>query len=214
MLYYLALGIAKAFFYLKYNIKVEGKENLPENQAAIFVSNHRTYADPPLIAICSWRRFSFMAKEELFKNKIFGGLIRSLGAFPVSRGKGDMKVIDTAVERVRSGQNLAVFPEGTRSKDGKVGRGKTGAALIAAKCGAPVVPAGIIFEGEKLKFRTKIKVVYGKPIDTAQYYIGDAEPDPRKLVKLKNLFMNEIKSIVEGDTVVPSLDDTESREEE
>ena len=93
-----------------------------------------------------------MAKEELFKNRFFAWLIRNLGAFPVSRGKGDTGVLDTAVNRLKSGRSLIIFPEGTRSKDGKVHRGHSGAAVISARSQKKIVPVGIVF-GEKLKFR-------------------------------------------------------------
>lgn len=185
-------------FKLAYNLKYEGKENVPKNTTVIFASNHRTNADPPIVGAGVKGRSSFMAKEELFKNKLFAWLIRSLGAFPVSRGKGDMGVIDTAAERLENGSNLMIFPEGTRSKDGKVHRGHTGAALIAARTGKLIVPVGIVF-GEKLKFRCRITVTYGKPINPADYCKIGPEPNPRELVRLKNAYMAEIKRMVEGE---------------
>ncbi|MBE6859847.1 MAG: 1-acyl-sn-glycerol-3-phosphate acyltransferase [Ruminococcus sp.] len=201
-MYYVAIYLVRFAYLIWYNIKFEGKENVPKDESAIYASNHRTYADPPLIVLGVKRRFSFMAKEELFKNKLFAWLISSLGAFPVSRGKGDTSAIDTSVEKLKSGRNLVIFPEGTRSKDGKVGKGKTGAALVSAMSGAKVVPVGIVFEGTKLRFRSKIRVIYGKPIDPADYITDSKEPNPRELVKLKNAFMYEIKRMVEGEDAV------------
>lgn len=90
-----------------------------------------------------------------------------------------------------------IFPEGTRSKDGKVGRGHSGAALIAAKADSRIIPVGIVF-GEKLKFRTRVTVKYGKPIDPKEYVEPSDEPNPRQLVKLKNRYMADIKELVEG----------------
>ncbi|MBR6982890.1 MAG: 1-acyl-sn-glycerol-3-phosphate acyltransferase [Ruminococcus sp.] len=187
----LAFGIA-------YSLQYEGRENIPKRTAVIYASNHRTNADPPLVGAGARGKHSFMAKEELFRNKLFGWLIRSLGAFPVARGKGDTAVIDTSVERLKSGRNLMIFPEGTRSKTGKVGRGHSGAALIAARSGALIVPVGVCF-GEKLKFRTRITVKYGEPIDPKDYVEISDEPNPRQLVKLKNKYMEEIKKLVEGE---------------
>ena len=137
-----------------------------------------------------------MAKEELFRNKLFAWLIRSLGAFPVARGKGDKGVLDTAIERLESGRSLIIFPEGTRSKDGKVHRGHSGAAVIAAKSQKKIIPVGIVF-GEKLKFRTKITVKYGEPINPNEYIDQPSDPNPRQLVKLKNRYMADIKQLVE-----------------
>lgn len=190
-------GLLKGIYYGLYNVKVEGKENLPDKSGFIIASNHRSYADPPLIAVTAGRaKFSFVAKEELFRNPFFGWLIRRLGAFPVARGKGDLSVISESVEKISQGRNLVIFPEGTRSKDGKVGRGKTGVALIAAKSGATVVPAGIVFEG-KLRFRSKVTVKYGKPIKPEKIQIGD-ERNPHELKAVKTKIMEEIKDLVEG----------------
>ncbi len=197
-MYYFCRSLVWIAFHIAYSIKFIGKDNIPKGTNVIFTSNHRTNADPPLVAIGVKGKCSFMAKEELFRNKLFGWLIRNLGAFPVSRGKGDMTVIDTACDRLADGDNLMVFPEGTRSKDGKVHRGHTGAALIAARTGKDIVPVGIVF-GEKLKFRTKITVTYGEVIKTADYCKISDEPNPRELVKLKNRYMADIKYLVEGE---------------
>lgn len=196
-MYYFCKYLAWLAMHIAFNLKFEGRENIPKKTSVIYTSNHRSNADPPIVAAGAKGRCSFMAKEELFRNKLFGGIIRRLGAFPVSRGKGDMTVIDTAVKRIEKGENLMVFPEGTRSKDGKVQRGHTGAALIAAKTGVQIIPVGVVF-GEKLKFRTKITVKYGKPINTADYCKICDEPNPRELVRLKNRYMADITKLVEG----------------
>lgn len=191
--------LIKAAFYIFYNIKVEGLENIPKDKPCVIASNHRTNADPPLIAITSGCcRFAFVAKEELFRFPPFGWLISKLGAFPVTRGKGDFGVIDTAVSKIRDDRRLVIFPEGTRSKTGKVGKGKTGVALIAARSGAPVVPAGIIFDG-KLKFRTKITVKFGKPISPEELKIS-SDSASHELKGIKRLIMESIVNLVEGDS--------------
>ena len=135
-----------------------------------------------------------MAKDELFhKNIFFTALIKAFGAFPVVRGSGDTSVIDTSVEKLEKGRNLVIFPEGTRSKDGKVGKGKTGVALIAAVAQTKVVPVGINFEG-KLKFRKKVVVRYGAPIDPKA--LGITTTSPRDLKKIKNEIMENIIELV------------------
>ncbi|HBZ65116.1 MAG TPA: (d)CMP kinase, partial [Lachnospiraceae bacterium] len=131
----------------------------------------------------------------LFKNPFFAALIRMMGAFPVVRGSGDMKVIDTAVEKLESGKNLVIFPEGTRSKDGKVGKGKTGVAMIAAMTGADVIPVGIVFEG-KLSFRKKVVVKYGKPVHSEQLALSE-KPSPKELKAVKLKIMDSITELVE-----------------
>ena len=213
MMFYIAKFLVKIAFLIAFRMRTEGRENVPEDTAVIFAANHRTNADPPVVACCSKGRHCFMAKEELFKNPLFGWLIRNLGAFPVSRGKGDMAVIDTAVERLSTGTNLMIFPEGTRSKDGKVGRGHTGAALIAARSGKHIIPVGIVFEG-KLRFRTHITVKYGTPIDPAEYCEISDTPNPRQLVKLKNRYMADIKLLVEGEQEAPAEEKKEDKADE
>lgn len=198
-MYYVAIFLVRIAYFLWYNVKFEGKENVPKSKSCVYVSNHRTNADPPLIVLGVKRKFSFMAKEELFKFKPFAVLIKMLGAFPVSRGKGDETAIENSVKAIESGRNLVIFPEGTRSKDGKLGKGKSGAALIAAKAHTDIVPVGIIFEGEKLHFRSKIIVRYGKPISSEGYFDENGEPILRKLVKLKNQYMDSIRVLIGQD---------------
>jgi len=195
-MYYIAIFLVRIAYFIWYNIKFEGKENIPHGKGSVYVSNHRTYADPPLIVLGVKRKFSFMAKEELFRFKPFAFLIRMLGAFPVSRGKGDETAIENSINAIKQGRNLVIFPEGTRSKDGKLGRGKTGAALVAVKAHTDIVPVGIIFEGEKLHFRSKIIVRYGKPISSEGYSDENGEPVLRKLPKLKNEYMNAIRILI------------------
>ncbi len=212
MLYHLVVFLVRIAFAVWYNIRVEGRENIPKKGAYIFASNHRSYADPVLVVICGRGRFSFMAKSELFENKAFGWLIRALGAFPVERGKGDTEAIGRAISRVQEGQHLLIFPEGTRSKDGRVGRGKTGVALIAAKAGADVIPVGLNFEG-KLHFRSKIVVRYGKPIPAAQLALADDLSDRELLRTLKRSvvppIMDGIKALVDEPKALPMQEQPE-----
>ena len=189
---YTVWGIYK----LVYNFHIEGIENIPQDRPLVMASNHRSYADPVILTMPMKRPVTYMAKEELFKNKLFGWFITKLGAFPVKRGAGDMQVIDDSIAILNSGRNLVIFPEGTRSKDGKVGKGKTGVALIAAKSGADVIPCGIIFEGEKLKFRSKLTLRFGKVIPAEEIAVEDASP--RALKDVKKRIMGAITELVEG----------------
>jgi len=189
--------LVRCYLRVYLSLRYEGRKNIPKGKTVIYASNHRSYYDPPLVGCGAKGSLCFMAKEELFEKKMFGWLIRKLGAFPVARGKGDAGVIDTAVENLEK-RSMMIFPEGTRSKDGKVGRGHTGAALIAARSGKLIVPVGVTYEGE-LKFRRKVTVKYGEPIDPAEYVEICDEPNPRKLVRLKNRYMAEIKKLVEGE---------------
>lgn len=179
----------------KYDLTYEGLENVPTDGGNVFASNHRSYADPVLIALGARVPISYMAKDELFhKNIFFTWLIKTFGAFPVVRGAGDTSVIDTAIDKLESGRNLVIFPEGTRSKDGKVGKGKTGVALIAAVAQTKVVPVGVNFEGEKLTKGKKVVVRYGEPIDPAE--IGVTTATTADIKKIKKEIMGSISDLV------------------
>ena len=186
----------KWLYKIFYDFHIEGIENIPQDRPVVLASNHRSYADPVILTMPMKLPVSYMAKEELFRNKLFGWFIRKLGAFPVTRGAGDMSVIDDSINILRSGRNLVIFPEGTRSKDGKVGKGKTGVAMIAAKSGADVVPCGIIFEGEKLHFRSKLTLRFGKPITAEELAVEGSSP--RELKEVKKRIMGAITELVEG----------------
>ncbi len=204
--------ILRTYFRILFSFHYEGLENIPKDTTVILTPNHRTYYDPPFVGCTGPGKISFMAKEELFDKKLFAWLIRKLGAIPVARGKGDFTVIDTAVDTLNNGRSFLVFPEGTRSKDGKIGRGHTGAALIAAKSGKPVVPVAVIY-GKKLKFRSKVLIKYGKPIYPQEYVESQEEPNPRQLVKLKNRYMADLKELAEADTLALINAETAPEEE-
>lgn len=212
-MYYVIVFLVRIAMHIWYNLHIEGKENIPKGQSFVYASNHRSYADPVLVTLAGRGRFSFMAKTELFEKKLFGWLIRSLGAFPVERGKGDMEAIDRAIENVQTGTNLLIFPEGTRSKDGRVGRGKTGVALIAAKAGVDVIPVGITFTG-KLHFRSKIIVRVGKPIPAGTLALAENLSDKELLRTLKR---NVVPPIMDGIRALvdepPALPDKETEGE-
>ncbi len=205
-MYYVVVAIVRLAMHVWFNLKFEGRENIPKGRAFVYASNHRSYADPVLVTLAGRGRFSFMAKSELFRNKAFAWLIGSLGAFPVERGAGDTAAIDRAIDNVRHGTNLLIFPEGTRSKDGRVGRGKTGVALVAARAGADVIPVGINFEG-KLHFRSKIVVRVGKPIPAGTLAIEEVLSD-RELLRVfkKNILppiMDGIRGLVDAPAALP-----------
>lgn len=194
IMYTILRVIVIGIYHIIYNISYEGVENVPKDGGNIFASNHRSYQDPVFIALGARVPISYMAKEELFHQNIFFTLlIKTFGAFPVTRGKGDTQVIDTSIEKLEKGRNLVIFPEGTRSKDGKVGKGKTGVALIAAIAQVPVIPVGINFEG-KLKFRKRVVIRYGKPIVPAEIGVTTTQPHSLKLIKTE--IMNEITGLV------------------
>ncbi|MBQ8928494.1 MAG: 1-acyl-sn-glycerol-3-phosphate acyltransferase [Oscillospiraceae bacterium] len=213
-MYYVITFLVRVAMHIWYDLRFEGRENIPKGRAFVYASNHRSYADPVLVVLGGRGRFSFMAKSELFEKPLFAWLIRSLGAFPVERGKGDTAAIERAIDNVKHGTNLLIFPEGTRSRDGRVGRGKTGVGLIAAKAGADVIPVGINFKG-KLHFRSRITVRIGQPIEASRLALAGELSDRELLRTLKRdvvpPIMDGIRALVdEPEAALPGQKEEEA----
>jgi 1-acyl-sn-glycerol-3-phosphate acyltransferase len=152
-------------------IEVIGAENVPRRGGLIIVSNHLNNADPGMVGAFLHRRVTYMAKDEMFQWPLFGGYIRLIGAFPVRRFEGDLKALRQAVQVVRRGQALVMFPEGTRSTTGAMTRGHPGTSMVALRAGAPILPVAIT-GSEVVRLpsaflrpfrRTKIRMVVGQP---------------------------------------------------
>lgn len=183
----------RLLFGIVFRTKVIGAENIPKEGAFILSANHLSNWDPPFLATFLDRDVSYMAKEELFKNKIFAAAIRALHVFPVKRGAADKNAIKNAVKILKSGGCLGLFPEGTRSKTGKIGRAESGVSLIAAMTKAPIIPAAII-NTEKI-FSSAVKfprlaVVYGEPI----IFSGNAK-DKDELNNFAQFIMQEVAKL-------------------
>ena len=166
-LYKVGRAIVSLYYRVIYRVRVEGTENIPNDRNFIVCANHKSNLDPPLLGLCMPFEIRYMAKEELFKNKFFGGLIRALGAFPIKRGKSDVGALRAAMKMVKDGEVIAIFPEGGRSHKDSLRRGKQGAALIAVKTGVDILPVGI--RGTYKPF-TKMTVRVGKPILLVSYF--------------------------------------------
>lgn len=190
-------AVCNLFCTLAFRVEAEGMENLPKTGGFILASNHVTEFDPLFVGIKLKRQLNFMAKAELFKNKLFGAVIRGLGAFPVERGKGDNTAIERAISTVKNGDILAIFPEGTRSKDGELKRFKSGAIVVAANTGADIVPTCVYIEdiGKGLKFRSKVKIRYGKPIANEKLLLDASSPSTIK--RASNLVREGIAELLE-----------------
>ena len=112
MFYNIAVWIVRVALLVVFRIKTVGRENIPKEGGVIIAYNHRSYWDPVMAGLTCPRKLRFMAKEELFKNKFFGFLIKSLGAFPISRGHGDLGAIKGSLKILAQGDAMLIFPEG------------------------------------------------------------------------------------------------------
>lgn len=184
--------IVRFLLKIPFNLKYENKENIP-CEPCIIAPNHLTWADPVFVSAGIRIPSAYMAKESLLKNKLLAPLIRAFHAFPVKRGASDRSALNTSVEYLNRGYNLTIFPEGTRSKDGKLGKGKSGVAFISAAAKADILPVGIIIEKRKFR-RTKITVRYGRPI--SYLLMRDAGMSASGLRRSRDLIMNEIGALI------------------
>ena len=190
MLYGFLKGILPTMFRIIYRAEVHGQENVPKEGGAIIAANHISLWDPPFVGAFCPRRVSFMAKKELFENSIFSSIITSLGAFPVNRGAADRNAIKTALTVLGEGKCLGLFPEGTRSKSGKLGEPEAGIGLIAYKANVPIVPVAITGTNGKGLF-PKFTIRFGKPIPA-----GDPK-DKKLMTTLPTQIMTEIQKLLD-----------------
>lgn len=162
MFYNFVKNFVGFFVKIIYRVEVYGVENIPQaNERLIICGNHKNILDPVTISAIFPRQIFWMAKKELFNNKLFGGFLRKLGAFPVDREGNDLKAIKNALKILKDGEVLGIFPEGTRVKEIDYTKIKSGIALIAQKTNSEVLP--VFIEGDYKPFR-KVKVHFRKTV--------------------------------------------------
>jgi 1-acyl-sn-glycerol-3-phosphate acyltransferase len=154
-----------------FGFMVTGRERIPKTGAVIIASNHISYCDPPVVGSGVPREVFFLAKEELFRNRLFGWLIGRYNAIPLRRSGGDVGALKKAVGLLKQGRAVLMFPEGTRSLTGKLLKPKQGVGMIAALTSSPVVPAyvrGTNRLGDAFLRKSRLEVVFGEPIVPAK----------------------------------------------
>jgi 1-acyl-sn-glycerol-3-phosphate acyltransferase len=171
--------LARIFF----RFRIVHRERLPETGGFILAANHQSYFDPPLVGICSRRAVHYLARKTLMDWPFFGPMFPDMNVIPVDRDGNDMSALKTVIRKVKSGEGVVLFPEGTRSSDGNLQPAQAGVGLVIAKTLAPVVPVRIFgsFEafpkGSKKVKLHPITVVIGKPI---QFSESDVAPPNRE----------------------------------
>ncbi len=151
-----------------------GKENIPQRDSFIMVSNHGSLLDPPFLGHALGRNISFMAKAELFKIPFLGFIIEACGAYPVKRGIADKNTIKTACKKLSNDNSIGIFIDGTRQKNGRVNKPKQGAALLAFKNQKLLLPVAIVNSHRLIRFKfciplfSKILIKVGKPVQPPQ----------------------------------------------
>jgi 1-acyl-sn-glycerol-3-phosphate acyltransferase len=188
-LYSFAKGLTSLVFNPLYRVEVKGTENIPASGSVLICSNHINNFDPIIVGISVKRPIHFMAKEELFRVPVLGPLVPKLNAFPVKRGMSDREALRKGLKVLKENQVLGLFPEGTRSKNGKLGKGLAGAGFFATRSEAVVIPCAII---GPYKMFSKLKVVFGTPID-----IDKLREQKASAEETTDTIMNAIKELIE-----------------
>lgn len=188
----LSFLMAKLYFRARYY----GRENLPATGGGLILSNHQSYMDPSLIGVGSPRQLRYFARDTLFKNPLFGFILKTVGAVPVKRGQSDRDAIRQSIEILKHGHLLVMFPEGTRTADGAIKPFKGGFRLLASRGNVPIIPVAIhgMYEAwprtNKLPRPRPVRVMYGTPIPPEEFASLSDEDIAEKVHK-------EISSLLE-----------------
>ncbi len=170
MLYYLTRWPLRVISKLFLPLEIVGLENIPSRGACIFASNHRSYFDPVVLGYTSPRRLSFVAKDSLFENRLFGFYITQLGAYPIRRHQADFRALRETFRRLKAGRTILIFPEGTRRADNPLQEAEPGIGFIVSKVKVPVIPVylegtdKVLPPGSKRLHRAPVKITFGKAV--------------------------------------------------
>jgi len=151
-------------------MRISGRENIPAKGAFVLACNHQSYLDPILCGAFLKRRMTFLARESLFSNWFFGGAISSVGVTPLKTGGVDLATVKKIISKLNEGRGVCLFPEGTRTYDGRITAFKPGLGLLCRRGGAAIVP--VVIDGafecwprhKKMFSPGPISVCYGKAI--------------------------------------------------
>ncbi len=172
--FWLARWFCKVFCIIFFRLRSYGVENVPDKGAFLLVSNHQSYLDPIFCGVPIKRHLYFLARDSLFANWFFGSLLSSVNSIPVKRSQADLTAMRKVIDKLKKGSGVCLFPEGTRSSDGKIASLKSGFGLLCRRGEAAVVP--VVIDGafecwprhKKLFSPGSISVCYGKAISAEQ----------------------------------------------
>lgn len=199
MIYFISRLIYKAILKIFFGFEVKGRENFPKKGPFILASNHVSFADPVVMGVaCNTAPVAFIAKKELFDTSILGRWIKAVGCIPIERNSLSFKPLKEAVRRLKQSGVIGIFPEGTRSLDGRLQKAEPGIGLIARKSGAPIIPMYIsgtekaLPRGKTSLRIHKIKATIGKPVD-----ITESTAFPEK-IKIYDSIGEKVMSAIAG----------------
>ena len=204
-MYWIVKGILKPLLRLIYRIRAEGRENVPKEGPAIIAANHLSFLDSFFIPlVVKRRRVTYLAKADYFKSWKTAWFFKMVGQIPTERegGEKSKQALDVALEVLKGGNLLGIYPEGTRSPDGYLHRGRTGVARLALAAGVPVIPCGLVGTERvmpkdaklpRLTGRLQVRVRFGQPLDFSRY--AGRETDRMVLRSVTDEIMYEIMQL-------------------
>lgn len=207
MLYwFLKLFVLGPVLRLLFRPRIIGRKNFPRHGAAILASNHVSFSDSIFLPLVAPRRITFLAKSEYFTGKGLKGMLSKaffagVGQVPIDRsgGRASEAAVQTGLGVLSRGDLLGIYPEGTRSPDGRLYRGRTGVARMAIEAGVPIIPVAMIgtYEiqptGQVWPKIRRVTIAYGEPIDVSQY--TDQSRDPSVLRAITNQVMDSLQEL-------------------
>jgi 1-acyl-sn-glycerol-3-phosphate acyltransferase len=167
ILYHFAKNVVHIYYRLMFKVQIEGMENVDPKGHYVVCGNHISLQDPLIVGGFLPIEIRFMAKKELFKNPLLAKFFRGLGAFPVERDANDLKAIKTALAALKNGENLGIFPEGTRNRTYKALPVKAGMAMLAHRTQTPILPVTV---DTTFKWFKPIRMVIHPPVSLEAYY--------------------------------------------
>lgn len=167
--YKIAKGLGHILKTVFYKYEVVQKGEIPYGKRCIVCANHTSNFDSIMISLALNQKIYFMAKKELFKNKLLGNLLIKLGAFPIDRDSNDLKAIKMAIKFLNDDEFLGIFPEGTRNLEPDKSDPKAGIAMLAIRTSSPILPVKIVTD-KNYKVFSKVKVIIGEPIYYKEYF--------------------------------------------
>ena len=202
MIYLFCFSVCMVVFRIIFSYRSYNKEILRQyitnGRPFVVVANHLSMLDPIFIAMAYGYgpKFSIMGKAELFRNPILAWFFRQLGGFPVERGTGDTAALDKAIEDVKKGQGMIIFPEGTRGNGDEMLRMKSGAFMVAARTGADIIPVRVIYptSTRKLKLFAPVVVKVGQPLLAED--LNMVEGGKRALRAAKNTVKESLETLL------------------
>jgi 1-acyl-sn-glycerol-3-phosphate acyltransferase len=201
--YWVLKVLLSPIFYGLWRIKVEGRDHLPDRGPVILAPNHVTFLDSMFLPLVVRRRVTFVAKAEYFDSWKTAWFFRAAGQIPMRRegGSASERALAAASDVLKAGKVLGIYPEGTRSPDGRLYRGHTGVARLALGCGVPVIPVALVGTSKVQRpgsnmprpFK-RVTIRFGAPLDLARFD-ADAAGDPLTLRAATDELMFEIRNM-------------------